>query len=147
MTNAKLFLRQLQILLVRTCQTVAKPITEQNKQSRHPNKFPEDISKGELDNPVQPKLYTYPWKYFGAKKSVKRRFQSCYFAEFPWLEYSVQQDAACCFCCRYWSKESSPFGEPTGFSDWQHETGQRYGFTLHNSSAVHLRCLVELLRS
>ena len=46
-------------------------------------------------------------------------------------------------CCRYWSKESSPFGEPTGFSDWQHATGQKYGFTLHNSSVEHLRCLVE----
>ena len=115
---------------------------EQNKQAQPLHKFPEDISKGELDSPVQPKLHTYPWKYFGMNKSVKRRFQSSFFAEFPWLEYSVQQDAAYCFCCRYWSKESSPFGhqigKPTGFSDWQHATGQKYGFTIHNSPVGHL---------
>ena len=40
---------------------------------------------------------------------------SSFFAEFSWLEYSVQQDAANCFCCRYWGKESSPLAAPTGF--------------------------------
>ena len=105
--------------------------------------FPEDISKGKLDVPVQPKLYEYPWRFFGMTISVKRRFQSCFFVEFPWMEYSVQQDACYCFCCRYWSKESSPFAEPIGFSDWQHATGQKYGLTLHNSSVEHLRCMLE----
>lgn len=59
------------------------------------------------------------------------------------MEYSVQQDASYYFCCRFWSRESSPFSEPTGFSDWQHATGQKYGLTLHNLSVEHLRCMME----
>jgi len=117
---------------------------QQNKQAQIGlQTFPTDISKSGLHSPIQPKLNVYPWKYYGINKSVKRRFQSCFYAEFPWLEYSVQQDAAYCFCCRYWGKENSPFAEPTGFSDWQHATGQKYGLTLHNLSVEHLRCLVD----
>jgi len=69
-------------------------------------------------------------------KLVKRRFQSYLFAKFSWLEYSVQQDATYCFCWRYRSKESSPFAEPTEFSDWQHATGEKYELTLHSGSCV-----------
>src|SRR6218665_1979315 len=86
-----------------------------NYQTQPRQKFPEDISNSILHSPVQPKLHLYPWRYLGCTKSVKRRFQSSFFAEFSWLEYSVQQDAANCFCCRYWGKESSPLAAPTGF--------------------------------
>ena len=55
---------------------------ERNKEAQPLQKFPEDISKGEIHIPVQPKLNTYPWKYFGAAKQVKRRFQSSFLRNF-----------------------------------------------------------------
>jgi len=61
---------------------------ERNKEAQPLQKFPEDISKGEIHIPVQPKLNTYPWKYFGSKTS-QTSVSKFFFAEFSWLEYSV----------------------------------------------------------
>lgn len=51
--------------------------------------------------PKQVKLSQYPQHNFGLKK---RSFNSNWFGNFPWLEYSVSRDAAFCFSCRMFGK-------------------------------------------
>ena len=65
--------------------------------------FPDDLSKSEKNDPTQPKLSVYPWRFYGSDKTMKRRFQTSFYSEFPWIEYSIKQDAAYCFCCRLYS--------------------------------------------
>ena len=63
----------------------------------------EDICDlGEIcDGPNQVKLAQYPQHWFGLKK---RSFNSSWFANFSWLEYSVTRDAGFCFSCRMFGK-------------------------------------------
>ena len=66
-----------------------------------------DISRSPSDGPVQPKLEEYP-------QINKRRFNSGYFSQFPWIEYSVSQDAVFCYSCRHFSSNVVRPGEKHG---------------------------------
>ena len=117
---------------------------EQNNNSDNTcETFPDDLSKSKQHEPTQPKLSVYPWRFYGNDKTLKRRFQTSFHSEYPWIEYSIQQNAAFCFCCRFWGNQSSPFSEPKGFTDWKHSTGKNFGFCQHNTSVEHLRCYGE----
>ena len=61
--------------------------------------FPDDLSKSEQHDITQPKLSAYPWRFYGDDKTLKRRFQTCFYYEYPWIEYSIKEDAPACFCC------------------------------------------------
>ena len=50
------------------------------------------VTKG----PCQTKGHTYPKKAYGKDK---RSFRDVWYDDFDWLEYSVSNDAAYCFCC------------------------------------------------
>src|SRR6218665_1138893 len=65
-------------------------------------KFPDDLSKSELHDITQPKLSVYPWRFYGDDKTLKRRFQTFFYSECPWIEYSIKEDAPACFCCSFW---------------------------------------------
>ena len=56
-------------------------------------------SKG--DKPIRPKIQVYPINNI----KEKRRFRSCWYSKYEWLEYSVSKDAAYCFACRKFTKE------------------------------------------
>ena len=66
-----------------------------------------DISTSFHDAPVQPVLNDYP-------KTSRRRFNAGYFAQFHWIEYSLNKDAVFCFCCRHFSSTSVYSGETQG---------------------------------
>ena len=57
-----------------------------------------DISKSKDDHPVQPMKSAFPKKdMFGKMRS----FQTAWYKEFPFIEYSKNNDAVYCFCCRH----------------------------------------------
>ena len=83
-----------------------------------------DLSKSKNDEPVQP-VIKYPPSMFG---TTKWSFQSRWYEQFPWLEYSVSLDAAFCFACRFFITSSPDLTfTSVGFKDWKHATGQKVG--------------------
>ena len=56
---------------------------------------------------------------------INRSFQSSWFTKFTWLEYSVLEDKAYCFACRFFAppsaKETAFISQ--GFHDWKHAFG------------------------
>ncbi|KAI5677467.1 hypothetical protein M9H77_08417 [Catharanthus roseus] len=55
------------------------------------------VAKG----PTQPCDHKFPQTDFG---EIRRSFQKQWFKDFTWLEYSVNKDAAFCFCCYLFGK-------------------------------------------
>ena len=72
--------------------------------------FPDNLSKSEQHDPTQPKLSVYPWRFYGDDKTLESRFQTSLCSEYPWIEYSIKEDAPVCFCCEL------PFLEKTKLS-------------------------------
>lgn len=65
---------------------------------------PSDISHILTEGPKQPKLNFYRKTEFGVGNNKRwRSFSNSWFDIFPWLEYSVLNDAAFCFPCRLFS--------------------------------------------
>jgi len=56
-----------------------------------------------LKGPFQPKLKMYPRIQFGNRA---RSFQSAWYDDFRWLEYSLKLDRAFCFVCRMFNTVS-----------------------------------------
>ncbi|CAN6268617.1 unnamed protein product [Urochloa humidicola] len=69
--------------------------------------------------PCQPDKHKFPGRKIGGKT---RRFKSSWFAEFKWLEYSVERDAAFCFVCYLFKHKINSFGGDAfvnvGFRNW-----------------------------
>jgi len=61
--------------------------------SKH-NSYPDDLG---VDKPNQVRLESDPVRHFSGKK---HSFSFVWYQNRPWLEYSVQMDAAYCFPCR-----------------------------------------------
>ena len=83
--------------------------------------------------PCQPQLHKdqYPPTQFG---SQRRRFQASWFNTFTWLEYSVSKDAAFCFPCFLFEKDTSTQHAFTidGFRSWKRvNDNQRCSFLVH----------------
>ena len=95
--------------------------------------MPSDIAESVNNELCRPILDSYPFRQFGKNK---RRFQSQFYSNFPWLEYSILNDAVYCFACRFFGRETGPFAVK-GFCDWQHATGDGYGLTAHNTASTH----------
>ena len=60
------------------------------RQSVH-GQVPLDIASGRHQSPFQPML-KFPGRSFGSDRP--RSFNSGWYAGFPWIEYSVERDAA-----------------------------------------------------
>ena len=80
----------------------------------------------------------YPAQMFG---NQQRSFQSRWFDQFDWLEYSVEKDAAFSFSCRHFAAAVGGHGlrlEPSftnsGFQNWRKA---QQSFKAHNASAAH----------
>ena len=71
---------------------------EVNKTITHGKRL-DDLSKSVQHDITQPKLSVYPWRFYGDDKTLKRRFQTFLYSEYPWIEYSIKEDAPVCFCC------------------------------------------------
>ncbi|CAF1525372.1 unnamed protein product, partial [Rotaria sordida] len=96
---------------------------------------PDDISKSCNDLPAQPKLTTYP------NNADKRSFQSSWYKERPWLEYSIKNDMCYCYYCRYFSCNRSINYDAfttTGFNNWKRSLETNGGLLKHSQSQLHI---------
>ena len=97
---------------------------------------PNDLAPTPAFPPVQPTNIKYPSTVISGKS---RSFNPKWYTLYPWLEYSVQQDACFCYSCRLFGTGTK--GERTftvsGFKDWKHATGKGGVLSKHNSSCAH----------
>lgn len=94
--------------------------------------------KVNYDNPMQP-VINYPPIMFG---KVKRSFQSRWYEQFPWLEYSIRLNAAFCFACRFFiTSNPDPTFSSLGFKDWKHATGHKGILSKHSTGKTHTQAM------
>ena len=102
---------------------------------------PSDITHIVSDQPTQPILKNYPQSKFGKEW---RQFRPEWFKSYPWLEYSVLDNACYCFPCRFFSSNSdnSPFYK-NGFKNWKKALDKNAGIKGHNKSCIHKTCMMK----
>ncbi|XP_004512321.1 uncharacterized protein [Cicer arietinum] len=87
--------------------------------------------------PFQPTKHTFPQRKIG---SSLRRFCPSWFIEFGnWLEYSIEKDAAFCFCCYLFRPDSGKHSGSDsfvteGFSNWKKKERLSSHVGGHNSA-------------
>jgi hypothetical protein len=74
--------------------------SEKDKAAIYLTPAPTDLGN---DEPRRPHLKTYCPSNFGSRI---RDFSSKWFVGRPWLEYSIEKQAAFCFCCRNFGCEN-----------------------------------------
>lgn len=81
-------------------------------------------------------LEVYPPRSYGKSS---RSFQSHWYAQFDWLEYSIEKDAVFCFPCRFFtlSQNADSAFISHGFRDWKHASGKSGALASHNICASH----------
>jgi Domain of unknown function (DUF4371) len=97
--------------------------------------IPDDISKSCNDLPAQPELTTYPIN------ADKRSFQSKWYKERPWLEYSIKNDMCYCYYCRHFSFNrliTRDAFTTTGFNNWKRSLETNGGLIKHSLSQSHI---------
>jgi hypothetical protein len=95
-----------------------------------------------MHGPFQFMKDKYP---YSSPKSHRRCFQTHWFKEFPWLEYSLTKDAAFCFPCYLFSKNpSEKAGSDVftvkGFNSWKKVKRKNCAFISHmekDSNSAH----------
>lgn len=98
-----------------------------------------DIASTTSSVPCQPLIH-FPVSYFSGKA---RSFNSDWYKQYSWLEYSVQKDAAFCFPCRLFFSPSIGHSRPEksfteiGFRDWKHATGTTGVLSKHANCKTH----------
>ena len=70
----------------------------QSSRSSQLQQAPSDIASGVLEAPKQPRV-KFPSRSFGTGR--QRAFNPQWYNSHPWLEYSVERDAAFCYPCRW----------------------------------------------
>ncbi|XP_036842735.1 uncharacterized protein LOC118965606 [Oncorhynchus mykiss] len=94
--------------------------------------------------PVQSCLKTFPRTQHGTTR--KRAFNSSWYKDNSWLEYSVNQDFTYCFACRHLSLHNTPesaFTLQSGFCNWKKVTFKNYGFKLHSKAENHCKISIQ----
>jgi len=89
------------------------------------------------DGPSQPRLAKYPCTRVGIQN---RCFNEEWFKKFPWMEYSVAEDAVFCFPCRHF-QTSSAYADnlftERGFRQWKSAMGKDGKIIKHAQSGSH----------
>ncbi|CAM4938755.1 unnamed protein product [Rotaria socialis] len=95
-----------------------------------------DLSISVAHPPMRPVLSSYPVNH------ENRSFQSQWYQNRPWLEYSTKNDSAHCYCCRHFGQlvqinrfQSDAF--TTGFNSWRRALEKDRGFDKHVKSVLH----------
>lgn len=109
-------------------QSHATPGPGQSHSPGHSLGAPSDIAQHKSESPVQPTGVSFP-----TSVSSKRSFQVSWYSDFPWIEYSVETDAAFCFPCRFFGCASDNALTHHGFRDWKHARGKSGTLTYHDS--------------
>lgn len=86
--------------------TLVPVASQELPASENGQRPPSDLGR---DHPNQVMLQQYPVSIFGSKK---RAFVSSWYHKRDWLEYSVEADAAFCFCCREFNPGRRPSQTP-----------------------------------
>ncbi|CAF3449893.1 unnamed protein product [Rotaria socialis] len=96
-----------------------------------------DLSISVAHPPMRPVLSSYPVNH------ENRSFQSQWYQNRPWLEYSTKNDSAHCYCCRHFGQlvqinrfQSDAF--TTGFNSWRRALEKDRGFDKHVKSVLHV---------
>ena len=108
---------------------------------QHRPTHPDSATDLGTDKPAQPRI-TFPYRFFGVGKNMRKRsFSVAWYKGRPWLEYSIQFDAAYCFPCRIFrlcgSKEESCFTDG-GYRNWKAAMEEGKGLSKHERSAQHV---------
>ena len=112
---------------------------EQNNWSQFP--FPIDLSKTPYEKLSQPILKEYPVTKMGDRL---RAFNKNWYKTFPWLEYSVIENKAFCFYCRFFCKaDVKEKSFITGYNNWKKAMESNAGVVAHSNSLAHKECLVK----
>ena len=107
----------------------------------------DDLALTPESSPRQPVNVEFPITYFSGKA---RSFNSDWFRQYPWLEYSVKKDAAFCYPCRLFNLTQSSTGTSRpekafttlGFRDWKHATGSTGMLISHNNCISHKQAII-----
>ena len=100
---------------------------------------PDDLSATPSDGPRQPILKEYPYTVIGEKR---RAFNSSWYKQYPWLEYSLTSDAAFCFACRHFAVSGETRFTVDGWTNWKKASYSDSGFSLHNTCDSHLNSMI-----
>ena len=73
--------------------------------------------------PQQPKLFNYPQNEDITSSSKQNRFTAVWFSQYPFLEYSIEKDAAFCYVCQMFltgidRERSTQSWSSTGVRKW-----------------------------
>ncbi|KAF0691533.1 Uncharacterized protein FWK35_00035159, partial [Aphis craccivora] len=108
-----------------------------------------DLDLGDLESgPKRPKLKQFPLTQFG---SQKRGFNSSYYVNNNWLEYSINKDAIFCYACRiFGNNHTEPTFTSVGFKNWKKlcgsrglKNGKQSKLDAHASTKTHLTCMAK----
>jgi len=108
---------------------------------------PNDIAQMLDEGPIQPKLKTYPKTVYGVGKTKRMRsFNSSWYDQFNWVEYSKIDDSVYCFPCRFFSfKTNSDLTFiNVGYKNWKNAMSCK-GFIRHHNTDEHKKCLIAWL--
>lgn len=79
-----------------------------------------DLSLTKYNDPVQPILLNYP------RNNENRSFNSTFYTNFSWIEYSILKDMVYCFMCRHFTVNTVSCTESKfinkGFNCWRKQT-------------------------
>ena len=110
------------------------------------SELPDDIAPSPQFPPVQPVNLKFPVTLYSNKP---RSFNPAWYRSYPWLEYSVKQDACFCYPCRLFgfggcSSSSRPEQAftSTGFKDWKHAMGKGGILPGHNNCHAHKQAAI-----
>lgn len=97
--------------------------------------IPNDISTACAACPIQPTLIKYPVNH------QKRSFQSSWYTQRKWLDYSVENDACYFHYCRHFSSSKLNADDAfttLGFNNWKKALDKVGGLIRHESSQSHI---------
>lgn len=108
---------------------------------------PIDVAQMLDEGPTQPKLKSYPKTVYGVGKTKRMRsFNSSWYNQFNWIEYSKIDDSVYCFPCRLFSfKTNSDLSfVNVGYKNWKNAMSSK-GFIRHHNTDEHKKCLIAWL--
>ena len=94
-------------------------------------------AKDKRQSPVQTTI-EFPKSDFG---KVIQSFQQRWYRIYPWLESSINFDAAFCYACRQFHTNPETTFTMVGFKDWKHALGKRV-LILHSSTKTHIETIL-----
>ncbi|KAF0763464.1 zinc finger MYM-type protein 1-like [Aphis craccivora] len=130
--------------------TVTKPLVQSHELSHDPLGL-KDLGNIET-GPIQPKLQLFSVLRYPKKSySSQNGFSVSYFAEFNWLEYSLETDSVYCFPCRmFGTKPSEETLTSKGFNNWKKLSGSKgigkgskSKLQLHSATIYHINCMTK----